>query len=205
MKKFTEYISSQFGNPRGFIGFLCCKMMNIINRRMYVKTISILRLSKDSKLLDVGYGNGYLLKSAFNAFGCKLYGIDVSADMKSLALKRNVNAAKKNKIELLVGDCCNLPFEDGCFDAVTTINTVYFWNDTQKGFDEIFRCLKDGGVFLNVFYSKKWLDSLAYTKTGFKKFESAELAEFALKAGFAEVRIEEISKDKSFVLICKKA
>ena len=45
----------------------------------------ILALDKNQKLLDIGYGNGYLLKLADKKFGCNLYGIDISEDMKELA------------------------------------------------------------------------------------------------------------------------
>ena len=31
------------------------------------------------------------------------------------------------------GDCCDLAFDDLSFDVVTTINTIYFWEDTIKG------------------------------------------------------------------------
>ena len=30
MSKFTEYIGSQFGNPHGFVGRICCVIMNVI-------------------------------------------------------------------------------------------------------------------------------------------------------------------------------
>ena len=39
MSKFTEYIGSQFGNPRGFVGKVCCLIMNIINKAMYKNTV----------------------------------------------------------------------------------------------------------------------------------------------------------------------
>lgn len=35
MGNFSEYIGSQFGNPRGIIGKCCCLIMNMINRAMY--------------------------------------------------------------------------------------------------------------------------------------------------------------------------
>ena len=35
MGKFTEYIGSQFANPRGVIGKCCCLIMNSINKAMY--------------------------------------------------------------------------------------------------------------------------------------------------------------------------
>ena len=82
--------------------------MNIINKKMYKKTVSLLTLDKNQKLLDIGYGNGYLLKLADKSFSCNLYGIDISEDMKTLAEKRNKKALKANRLNLEVGDCCNL-------------------------------------------------------------------------------------------------
>ena len=35
MSKFTDYIGSQFGNPRGIIGKICCIIMNIINNEKH--------------------------------------------------------------------------------------------------------------------------------------------------------------------------
>ncbi|WP_363253908.1 methyltransferase domain-containing protein [Clostridium sp.] len=47
-----------------------------------------------------------------------------------------------------MGYCCNLLYDDDFFDVVTTINTIYFWNDTKKGLEEIYRVLKGDGVFI---------------------------------------------------------
>ncbi|MBP3916587.1 MAG: methyltransferase domain-containing protein [Clostridium sp.] len=49
---------------------------------------------------------------------------------------------------LSIGYCCNLLYDDDFFDVVTTINTIYFWNDTKKGLEEIYRVLKGDGVFI---------------------------------------------------------
>ena len=40
MGKISEYIGSQCGNPRGFVGKVCCLIMNIINNSMYRMVIS---------------------------------------------------------------------------------------------------------------------------------------------------------------------
>lgn len=88
MSKFTEYIGSQFGNPRGFAGKVCCILMNIINKAMYKKTVSIMEISSDGNLLDIGYGNGYLLKCVYKKTKANLYGIDISEDMKKLTAKK---------------------------------------------------------------------------------------------------------------------
>ena len=204
MSKLTDYIGSQFGNPRGFVGMCCCKIMNIINNRLYKKTVSILKLGKNDNLLDIGYGNGFLLKLADKKFGCQLYGIDISEDMKILAQKRNFEAAKEGRLHLEIGDCCNLSFEDKMFDAVSSINTVYFWNDTVKGLSEIRRCLKEGGQFINVVYTKAWLNHTKMAEKGFKKFEPSELVELGKKAGFENIDVVDVIKNKSFAVVYKK-
>lgn len=201
MSKFSDYIGSQFGNPRGIIGFFCCKCMNVINKKMYRKTISLLNLKKEQKLLDIGYGNGYLLKLADKTFGCNLYGIDISEDMKTLALKRNKKAVKQVRINLEIGDCCSLTFENESFDAVSSINTVYFWSDTVKGLSEIKRCLVPGGCFVNAVYTKEWLTKTKMAEKGFKKFDSQDLVEAGKKAGFEEIQVHEIAKNKSFAVV----
>ena len=53
MSKFIEYIGSQFGNPRGSIGKVCCLIMNVINKAMYRRTVSLLKVESGEKVLDM--------------------------------------------------------------------------------------------------------------------------------------------------------
>jgi SAM-dependent methyltransferase len=99
-----------------------------------------------------------------------------------------------------LGDCCDLQFPDGTFDAVTSINTIYFWRDTIKGLSEIRRVLKDDGIFVNAVYSQEWLKRVSYTKKGFKFFSKKDYVSDGKKAGFSDVIIEDIVKGKSFTI-----
>lgn len=204
MSRFSEYIGSQFGNPRGVIGRACCIIMNVINRAMYVKTVSLIHVSPDQKVLDIGYGNGFLLKCLDKKQKPELYGIDISADMLPTATKRNRKAQKAGRLHLETGDCCDLQFEENTFAAVSSINTVYFWSDTVKGLSEIYRVLLPGACFYNVVYTKEWLDKLAYTKKGFTKYEPEELVRLGKQAGFRHIEVKPIVKGKSFVVVYKK-
>lgn len=204
MSKFTEYIGSQFGNPRGIIGKICCVLMNVINRAMYRKTVTAMDICPGDKVLDIGYGNGYLLQQIDKKCEAELYGIDISDDMRLQATKRNKRAEQAGRLSLRVGDCCDLPYEDNMFDGVTSINTIYFWADTVRGLSEIYRVLKPGKSFYNVVYTKEWLDKLSYTKKGFKKYDPAQLMELGRAAGFEQMKIEDIVKGKSFVVIYTK-
>ena len=204
MSKFTEYIGSQFGNPRGIIGRICCVIMNVINKAMYKKTVSLITTGPDDKVLDIGFGNGYLLRYLFRKTKSDLYGIDISEDMLKLAAKKNKEAERQRKLNLQLGDCCDLSYADNTFAAVTSINTIYFWSDTVKGLSEILRVLKPGGSFFNVVYTKEFLDDLAYTEKGFKKFEQGQLVELGKQAGFGNIQVRDIVKGKSFAVIYTK-
>ena len=203
MKKITKYIGSQFGNPRGIIGKVCCIIMNVINNAMYRNMVRAIKIQSDEKVLDIGYGNGYLLKKIYNKHHADLYGIDISVDMKEQATSRNIEAMKAGKLHLQVGDCCNLPYDADTFSAVSSINTIYFWSDTIKGLSEINRVLKTGKQFFNAVYTKEWLDKLSYTKEGFKKYTPNEFIELGKQAGFKNVEVKDIVKGKSIMVIYK--
>ena len=204
MSKFSEYIGSQFGNPRGIIGKICCIGMNIINRPMYRNTVAKMNLDKCDKILDIGYGNGFLLREIYKNNQVDMYGIDISEDMKKTALKRNKRALKNGQLFLEVGDCCNLPYEDDMFSAVSSINTIYFWSDTVKGLSEIRRVLKKGKSFYNLIYTKEWFGKSSFTEKGFKKFEVDELVELGNEAGFEKAEVRDVVKGKSLMVIYTK-
>ena len=62
--KLIEYIGSQFGNPQGIIGKICCVIMNAINQKMYTEVSDMVLKNSCIDILDVGFGNGYYIKNA---------------------------------------------------------------------------------------------------------------------------------------------
>lgn len=204
MSKFSEYIGSQFGNPRGLIGKICCIGMNIINKPMYRNTVAQMNFDKGDKILDIGYGNGFLLHEIYKKNQVDMYGIDISEDMKKTALKRNNKALKNEQLFLEIGDCCDLPYENDLFSAVSSINTIYFWSDTAKGLSEIRRVLKKGKSFYNLIYTKEWFGESSVTEKGFKKFDADELVELGKEAGFEKVEVRDVVKGKSLMVIYTK-
>lgn len=200
MNIIIEYVSSQFGNPRGIFGKICCLLQNIINKTMYRSVIVSADAYSDSNILDIGFGNGYLISNLYKKSNASIYGIDISEDMLNTASKANRQAIENNKIHLSIGDCCNLQFDNEMFDIVTSVNTIYFWNDTVKGLQEIHRTLKKGGIFYNASYSKEYLKKLSYTKKGFKFFEKEDYIRLGKQAGFPDVSIKEIMNGKSYII-----
>ena len=204
MNNFAKYVSSQFKNPRGIGGVVISIIQNVVNKAMYKKAVSLVNLQSNENILDIGYGNGHLLEMIYKKNPVNLYGIDISNDAKDMATKRNKKADVVGQLHLNVGDCCDLPYGDDMFDAVTSINTVYFWRDTVKGLSEIRRTLKKGKSFYNIVFTKAYLNTIKYTRNGYKKFEPEELIEYGKQAGFESIEIKEIINGKSYVVIYTK-
>ncbi|MGL4760719.1 MAG: class I SAM-dependent methyltransferase [Sarcina sp.] len=194
----NEYIAKQFGNPTGIGGLISTFVMNSMNRKQYKSVIDNLMISSGDKILDLGFGNAKLLNKLSKVSSGKFYGLEYSEDM----YKRAKN--KFRYLNLKQGDIIESPYENQFFDGVYTVNTVYFWSDINKGLSEIKRNLKNGGVFINVFYSKRWLENIKYTDYGFNRYAKEELLSLTIEAGFEEVELLEISKDKAYCLIAKK-
>ena len=204
MSKIGDYFASQCGNPRGVIGKLMTWAMNRANNVMYIGIVDELKISPQTKILDVGFGNGYLEKLIIQKARCSITGIDISEDMVNKAVENNRRYVASGNMKFQLGDCCDLSFKDKTFDVVTTMNTIYFWNDTAKGMSEISRVLKDGGIFYNAVISKEKLDKFFYTKNGFKKFTKDEDIELGKKAGFQRIRIKALGDNYGLLIIYMK-
>ena len=81
MEKLGDYLASQCGNPRGVIGKIMTWAMNRANNVMYKGIIEEINISPKTKILDVGFGNGYLEKLIIRKSPCSITGIDISEDM----------------------------------------------------------------------------------------------------------------------------
>ena len=204
MSKIGDYFASQCGNPHGVIGKILTWAMNRANRVLYHGIVHELQVSENTKILDVGFGNGYLEKLIFQKSKCFITGIDISPDMVKKATDANQKYVDSGRMKFQLGDCCDLRFKDNSYDVVTTMNTIYFWSDTAKGMSEIFRVLKPGGVFMNAVISKENLDKFFYTKNGFQKFTKQEYIELGKKAGFRRIRVKTLGNQYGLLIIYTK-
>jgi ubiquinone/menaquinone biosynthesis C-methylase UbiE len=152
----------------------------------------------------VGFGNGYLATRIMKKGKCYLEGIDISEDMVKKATANNRKYVEAGNMKFKLGDCCSMDYQDGSFDVVTTMNTIYFWEDTRKGMSEIYRVLKSGGVFYNAVLTKENLDSIFYTQSGFKKFTKEEYAEIGRDAGFVNIETKPFEHSYGLLIIYRK-
>lgn len=109
-----------------------------INGLFVRKIISLMR-KEGCEILDIGTGNGFVLKQIQENSDIRstLTGVDNSSEMVITARENLGESAS-----ILKGDNNNLPFADNSFDIVTAKNV------TRYNSDELYRVLKDGGYFV---------------------------------------------------------
>lgn len=101
---------------------------------------------RDKRVLDFGCGSGYgtalIASEALTAVGVDIsrYAIDYARDRYR---RDNLEFRHIRKVEDE-----NLPFSDGEFDVVISLQVIEHLSDTETYFSEIRRVLKHGGVFI---------------------------------------------------------
>jgi ubiquinone/menaquinone biosynthesis C-methylase UbiE len=95
-----------------------------------------LALRAGMELLDVACGSGLAMYRA-DAFGAAVSGLDASNELLTIARARVPHA------DIRLGSMFELPWADGSFDAVVSINGI--WGGCASALDEAFRVLRPGG------------------------------------------------------------
>lgn len=92
-------------------------------------------------ILDVGAGTGRL-SIPLQRLGGIVTACDVSPEMLKVLTRKN------RHITTVVGEAEDLPFADKSFDIVTAAFLIVHLKNPRRFFDEVYRVLKDGGLFL---------------------------------------------------------
>ena len=108
-----------------------------------------LRLRGGERLLDIGCGWGGMLIHAAQRYGIEGVGVTLSKAQLELGLERVRAAGLEGRVRLELRDYRDL--EDGEFDRIVSIGMFEHVGRTGKAeyFDNVFRLLRPGGLFLN--------------------------------------------------------
>jgi ubiquinone/menaquinone biosynthesis C-methylase UbiE len=101
-------------------------------------------------LLDVPVGTGLFTAEKYRAMkNAEITALDYSEDMLERARRRFEGI---DNVVCVQGDVGKLPYADGSFDAVLSMNGFHAFPDKDAAFSETARVLKDGGLFVATFY-----------------------------------------------------
>lgn len=112
------------------------------------KVLQLVSDKKPETILDIATGTGDLAILMTKTTAKKIIGLDISAGMLEVGRKKIEEKNLSGKIELLLADSENMPFEADTFDAITVAFGVRNFEHLEKGLSEILRVLKPGGIFV---------------------------------------------------------
>lgn len=199
----SKLLSSQARKPSGIIGrFVMTKFFNKSNAELNAFVKDNLELQPEDRVLEIGFGPGKLIKEIADITTNGIVeGIDFSKAMLQQATKVNIQHISSGRVLLHEGECASLPFKDNVFDKLCSTNTLYFWENPEIYFSEIFRVIRPGGKVVIGFRDNQQMSELNISKDIFRLFSKNDVINLLSEAGFKGAQIKE--KDgASFVSYC---
>ena len=135
----ATWMTRQLAHPSGLIGrWLLAPLWNRRNAALNDFTYDHLGLEPSSRVIEVGFGGGYLLerisrivKDGFVA------GVDASPAMVAHCRKRFPELLRSGKLALHRANAERLPFPDDSFSNACSVNSMFYWRDPPKALSEL--------------------------------------------------------------------
>ncbi|AOW21646.1 bifunctional demethylmenaquinone methyltransferase/2-methoxy-6-polyprenyl-1,4-benzoquinol methylase UbiE [Urechidicola croceus] len=144
-----EQVAQMFNNISGNYDGLNRMISFGIDVKWRKKVVNLVAKSNPKKVLDIATGTGDLaINIAKNTTAKKIIGLDISEGMLNVGKTKIEKENLSNKIDMVLGDSENIPFEDNSFDAITVAFGVRNFETLEKGLTEILRVLKPNGTFV---------------------------------------------------------
>ncbi len=194
--EFTEEelreFAAQLSHPKGEKGIEVGESMRLNNAEMISRTIGSLQLSADARILELGHGNGYHISDLLEQTrGLHYTGLEISDLMHAEAQKAVRDAGLESKAEFhrYAGD--TLPFGNELFEAVMTINTLYFWKNPPGTILEMYRVLKPGGRAYITFGQEAFMAPMPFTRYGFQLYDTPKARALLNEVSWKSIRFED--------------
>ena len=112
------------------------------------KVLQLVSNKNPKNVLDIATGTGDLAILMSKTSADKIIGLDISAGMLEVGKNKIIAKKLSDKIDMILADSENMPFDDNTFDAITVAFGVRNFENLEKGLTEILRVLKPNGIFV---------------------------------------------------------
>lgn len=123
---------------------------NMMTMPQLDKLLEVLKLDRDSKVLDLGCGIGTTTEYISDITAAHIVGIDFAE--KAIARAQERTKLKRANLTFEVQNMDTLSFPDESFDTILAIDTLYFVKDLDSLIRKCKKLLNSGGQ-MGIFYS----------------------------------------------------
>lgn len=96
--------------------------------------------------LDIGCGCGHLGFAMARAGDFEVVSVDPSVEMLEIATQNAVENGLSSRVRFLQGSAESVPLPDESVDIVVSRGSIFFWNDLERAFLDLYRVLKPSGM-----------------------------------------------------------
>ena len=135
----------------GWLGWIAARVMARGNADMEAQAIERLAPAPDHAVLELGFGPGVgiaLLDARVP--GGRVAGVDPSGEMLRVAERRNREAIRAQRVELVRAAASALPWPDASFDGAIAVNCAQLWDPFVDSAREIARVLRPGAQLVTL-------------------------------------------------------
>jgi ubiquinone/menaquinone biosynthesis C-methylase UbiE len=183
----------QLRNPEGDVGLAVAAWLNENNRRGSAQILAALGLEPQSKVLEIGFGNGRVAPDVLALAKDGHYaGIDISPTMVEEAKRFNAELVASGRSEFHCAAAERMPFPDAMFDRAFSIGVIHFWPDPVVGLKELRRVLKADGLAIMGAFAPPGAFDFARAEFSFYLRDAAAWEAFCLEAGLRKAKAETI-------------
>jgi ubiquinone/menaquinone biosynthesis C-methylase UbiE len=183
------FIARQSGNPTGLVGRVIAAIMERETVRENEAAIELLEPEPADRVLDLGCGHGRTLPALADRVPHGLVtGVDHSALMLERARRRCERPIRAGRVVLRRCDAARLPFDDGAFDAVLSVHTIYFWPDPPSQLREVRRVLNAGGRLVLGMNFASTAAARSFPASVYRFYSEEQVRALLAQAGFVDVR-----------------
>lgn len=112
--------------------------------------LDLLKLRPNDRVLDLGCGAGVIAEFVSDESEADVVGLDYSQQAIDAANERTLE--KRDRLEFMTGNFNDLEFPDASFDAIVSLDTLYWAADLKEVTARLISLLKPNGrlgVFMN--------------------------------------------------------
>lgn len=120
-----------------------------LDQKWRANVVAMIAAAHPDTIMDIATGTGDLvIQMAQKTNASRLIGLDISSGMLEVGKVKVAKEKLDDRIEMILGDSENLPFEDNAIDAITVSYGVRNFENLEKGLSEIRRVLKPQGILV---------------------------------------------------------
>lgn len=187
--------AEQLGHPSSLAGrWMLAPMWNRRNKALNDAALARLDLRPASRVLEVGFGGGYLLgRIAAAVTGGSISGVDLSEAMVAYSRDHLRAHVELGRVGLCSAVAEALPYPAAQFDRVCTVNSIFYWSDALQAFCEFGRVLCPDGLLVICFTCAESLRTKRFTRHGLGLYDPGDVSAMLAAAGFSTTATERLA------------